>query len=228
MRICIIDTSERLDDHVIDYLMTFVAPEKAEKLKKFWRWQDRQLSLCGDLLSRKMLSQLTGIRNSDLIFEVSEFGKPKLGNLSGIHFNISHAGKWVVCVLHSEEVGIDIEHVEPIDLAISESFFHRKENEDIQGANNSIERFFDYWTLKESFIKFIGKGLSQPLNSFLIQFENDQVTVELGSKIISDCYLKQYPIDLPYKLAVCAIGNDFSETYETSSINEIMEFLDQS
>jgi len=44
-----------------------------------------------------------------------------------IHFNISHAGHYVACVISDEPVGIDIEIIKSVDLRIAERFFALEE-----------------------------------------------------------------------------------------------------
>jgi 4'-phosphopantetheinyl transferase len=72
--------------------------------------------------------------------------------------------------LSSDEVGCDIQQVTNVNLKIADRFFTAKECEYIK----NIDNFFRVWALKESFIKFIGKGLSQPLNSFSIEGLDDE------------------------------------------------------
>ncbi len=68
-------------------------------------------------------------------------------------------------------VGVDIEKIRPIDFAIAERFFTASEYRLLMDTaeQERLQLFYTLWTLKESYIKFVGKGLSIPLDSFAIE-----------------------------------------------------------
>ncbi|MEI3612720.1 4'-phosphopantetheinyl transferase family protein [Pseudogracilibacillus sp. SO30301A] len=78
---------------------------------------------------------------------------------------------------------------------------------------DKLSTFYKYWTLKESYVKAIGKGLSIPLNSFTIVNDNNIYFIEEEQN--SNYYLYQQKFNFNYALAVCTqkhIG-DFKITY---------------
>lgn len=163
-----------------------------------------------------------GAENHEIGFIQTENGKPMLAETEGFHFNTSHAGDWVVCVFDSAEIGVDVERVKPANLSISRSFFTDEEHHDICSASDPNDRFFDYWTLKESFIKHTGKGLSQALNAFTILFSERTIRVMIEGKTFENRYLKQYFLDEGYKLAVCASSEVLPETIQYYSLDEVI------
>jgi 4'-phosphopantetheinyl transferase len=67
------------------------------------------------------------------------------------------------------EIGIDVEDsTRKIDINIADRFFSRQESEVIRRTKEGEKKgvFFDFWTLKESYIKAKGGGLSIPLDKF--------------------------------------------------------------
>jgi len=68
------------------------------------------------------------------------------------------------------EIGIDVENItRTVDTAeLAPSVFAPAELADFReaGLEDQRERFFSYWTLKESYIKARGMGLSLPLDAF--------------------------------------------------------------
>ena len=114
-----------------------------------------------------MICAHTGLQNKTLLFLTNQYEKPYLANISDIHFNISHSGNFVVCALSDKTVGIDIEQVKPVELKIAKRFFSAGEYEFIAAkADNKTLAFYKIWTMKESYVKWEGKGLSMPLKSF--------------------------------------------------------------
>lgn len=95
-----------------------------------------------------------------------ENDKPHLDDIS---FNISHSGSIVVCVLAEQgKLGIDIEQHKKLKLSDFESFFTPKEWVSINESPSLLQKFFCYWTRKESIIKALGVNLS-----YLHQIEID-------------------------------------------------------
>jgi 4'-phosphopantetheinyl transferase len=215
----------KLDSMEVEFLLRFISPEKKEVIGNYYREEDQLRSLVADLLIRMVVMQYVDIENNAIRFIHSENGKPMLSGMEGFHFNTSHAGDWVVCVFDNTEIGTDVEFVKTANLSISRSFFTEEEHYDICNAPDPNDRFFDYWTLKESFIKHNGKGLSQALNEFVILFSENPIRVALKGKRVENVYLKQYSLDDAHKLAVCASSSSLPESISYKSMDEIIAFF---
>ncbi len=97
--------------------------------------------------------------NKDIHIVNNQYGKPYFHGISDQYFNVSHSGKWVVCGWCQYEIGVDVEVVKDIDINIAKRFFDKSEYEVITGKNIDEQKilFYDLWTLKESYIKYIGR-----------------------------------------------------------------------
>ncbi|MBA3008968.1 MAG: 4'-phosphopantetheinyl transferase superfamily protein [Desulfobacula sp.] len=143
------------------------------KIDRYVFGRDRHNCLVTRGLLRFVLSWCTGICPSAFGFEENAYGKP--GLIPGvtdipIQFNLSHAGGLTACaVVLDHEIGIDVEDAtREIDVNIADRFFSPQEA-DYLGQTRAQDKkavFFDFWTLKESYIKAKGKGLSIPLDKF--------------------------------------------------------------
>ena len=135
---------------------------------------DRKRFLTGRALLRTTLSKYTGTPPEQLSFRYNNYGKPEVlerCNDVPLRFSLSRSEGLVVCaVMLENDIGIDIEYtnqpVEAVDIAAH--FFSETEKQSLQQLSKaSVTReFFRYWTLKESYIKALGVGLSLSLDSF--------------------------------------------------------------
>ena len=166
-KVVILIAKSDLLQNEFDGLMPLVSAEKQKRIKKFRFFQDAQNCLLGDVLARTEICRATGLDNSQLRFSTNTYGKPFLINNDSIHFNISHTGFYVACVVADEPVGIDIEIIKPIELKIAERFFTSDEAAYVMDRDY-ICRFYEVWTKKESHIKCEGQGLGKPLTSFSV------------------------------------------------------------
>ena len=192
-------------------LLNVVSLEKRDKILRFFRREDAVRALFSDLLARYLIGSQLGIENHQITFSFNEYGKPYLKNNPRFHFNISHSGEWVVCATGQCPVGVDVETVQPVDLNIARRFFSRTEYLALmrKDAPERFSFFFDLWTLKESYLKAISKGLATDLASFSITIDCEGINI-VSPNDTSIYYFKQYPIDVQYKLAVCAQHNNFT------------------
>ena len=87
------------------------------------------------------------------------YGKPYLkGNR--LYFNISHCDNYIVLVISDKEVGVDIQKI-TFREKILNHICTLKEKELIK---NAID-FTKLWVKKESYVKYLGKGISYGLKN---------------------------------------------------------------
>lgn len=198
----------------IDKLCVFISPEKKYKIERFFHKKDKIRALIGELLIRTIIVEKLGSRNEDIIFDKNLYGKPYLKDCRNFNFNISHSGDFVVCAIDDKPIGIDIEQVKHMEYEdIAERFFLASEFEYIEKADLSskIKRFYEIWTLKESYIKCCGEGLSMPLKSFSINMDGyENIKVVTNTKF-NKFSLNLIDIDLDYKMAVCSMNKTISK-----------------
>lgn len=71
------------------------------------------------------------------------YGKSYIPNLH-LNYNVTHSKKWIVLAVSIDLIGIDMEHIEKKENMFSTNIIH------------NIKK----WTIYESYIKAIGKGMS--------------------------------------------------------------------
>ena len=95
-----------------------------------------------------------------------EHGKPFLSYRPSLHYNISHSGEYVVCILADQEVGIDIQiHRKANYERMLKRMVPEDEYNEILASADMQERFFEQWVLREAYIKWTGEGLSRDLRT---------------------------------------------------------------
>ena len=95
------------------------------------------------------------------------YGKPFFRDQPQIRFSISHSGKYWMCAFAQEQVGFDIQEYSHREyLPIATRFFHPDELDAVK--KEGIRTFYEIWSAKESYIKYTGKGLSEPLKDFSV------------------------------------------------------------
>lgn len=153
-------------------LLEKIGQNKRERIQNFRRVEDAYRSLLGELLVRAVITAHTGLENRCIRFVCNRYGKPSLEAAIPFFFNLSHSGEWISLIWSTRNLslGVDVERIKPMELGIAERFFTRQEYADLMslGEMERLERFFQLWTLKESYIKARGKGLAIPLDSFTL------------------------------------------------------------
>lgn len=179
-------------------IYNLISVERQEYVRRFVKYEDSLRSVLGEALARYAFAEQFG-HNTDIEFTINEYGKPSIKGNDRFNYNISHSGNWVTCAVSSFDVGIDIEKVDSsVDIEIASKYFTDDEIQEIHRAEDKLSTFFHYWTAKESYLKFLGKGLTIPLDSFFI-FGNSVIVngISLGVR------LHFFSKIVGYKIAVC-------------------------
>jgi 4'-phosphopantetheinyl transferase len=227
MDVYAVDLTGTLDRGIYERLMACVAPEKRARIPRFYREEDRIRGLMADILARSVIIRQTGLENHHIEFYTNDYGKPFLKGRDAFQFNLSHSGIWVVGAVDNQPIGIDVETIQPIDLDISANYFSPDEHQDLMAQEDKFAYFFTLWSLKESYIKIVGKGLSLPLNSFSIKFFSPgDIRIKAAGQLLEDVFFRQYDIHKDYKMAVCAHHREFPGSVRMMTMQQLAdEFL---
>ena len=140
-------------------------------------------------------------------------GKPYLRGEENIHFNISHCNGLVACALSDEQVGLDVEEIQDFKESLPKRILSDKEQEYLAGFQADTmqyrEQFFRFWTLKESYVKWDGRGfLKEPRDiSFELDLKKDPIEITFSDKeglCETNTAFYQEKIKDMYFLAVCS------------------------
>lgn len=222
MEIYAVRIAKQIERFRFETLLGCLPEEKQARIKRFLKFEDSMRALAADILARTALCRRLNLKNSEISFSTNAYGKPFLDKRKDVHFNVSHSGEWGVCAVDSKPIGIDIQEIHPIDLDIAKRFFSQEEYKDLlnKDENERLFYFYDLWTLKESYIKAVGKGLSIPLDSFTIRVLDGGITLE-SKKRAESFYLRQYSIDADYKLSVCATHRTFPHSVIIKDFDDV-------
>ena len=138
---------------------------------------------------------MLGVREAEL--REGAWGKPEAPSCAQ-RFNLSHSGAYIVLAVSDAEVGVDVERVQERRLRVAGRVLLPEEREWME--HNPIERFFRLWTLKESVMKAVGKGLALPPSGFSVLplTRGEPIRTEAGT-----LFGRSTPLD-GYWLSVCA------------------------
>lgn len=222
IEICAVRIHTPLPRSEFERLFAFMSPEKQYRCKRFLRVQDSERLLVADTLVRHWLCRTCQCANETLRFDANEYGKPFLTNNVNAHFNVAHSGNWVTAAFDQTNIGIDVQTIKPIDMALAERFFTKQEYQDLMALDkpDRRNRFFDLWVLKESYIKAVGQGLSLGLDSISFNIAGNRISYETVDRR-HDFFFRQYDIDPDCKLAVCAKHDSFPDDVTHIRVEDI-------
>ncbi|MDE5931882.1 MAG: 4'-phosphopantetheinyl transferase superfamily protein, partial [Lachnospiraceae bacterium] len=126
---------------------------------------------------------------------------------------------YAICSMGAQEIGNDIERVRSGKLRVADRFFAEEEKAWLYQARLPEEqesRMFRLWTMKESFLKVTGLGMSLPLRDFTVFIEADGA-IRLHHTLNNNrYYMKEYTLPTvfretaEYKISVCCEVPDFA------------------
>ena len=174
IRVYCLDADMLNDEGLFGAAYSRASAYRKEKTDAFRFRKDKNLCLGAGILTGYALS-LRGLSEDAVEYGFTGNGKPVFVNVPDLHFNISHSGHFVTAAFSDAPVGIDIEKNGTADLRVSGRYFTENEHALILEKEPGPERdrmFFRLWTLKESFMKYLGEGMRLPLHDFEIEIKN--------------------------------------------------------
>lgn len=154
-------------EHISAFKVT-LAPDEMERAARFHFERDRNRFIAGRGILREILGSYLETGPSQLCFEYSPRGKPRLKTIDErphLHFNAAHSEDLIlIAVTQLYPVGIDVERVRPISELenIATQYFSAGEAADLMALpkDEQVRSFYRLWTRKEACLKATGEGLS--------------------------------------------------------------------
>ncbi|SAL32849.1 4'-phosphopantetheinyl transferase [Caballeronia udeis] len=208
---------EITDEALLARLRSLLSEDERRQEARYHFADDRKRHVVTRSLVRSVLSHYADVSPADWTFSANAFGRPQIAGAQAgkeaLRFNVSHTrGLIALGVTRGRELGVDVEHVSArrIGTGIAEHFFSPREAAALTqvAPERRQERFFEYWTLKESYIKARGMGMSISLDQFSFHFPHPgavrlEMQPELGDNQARWSFW-QYRPARDYLLAICA------------------------
>lgn len=216
---------QSFDNHLLDC----ISDERKRKIESYRFASDKIRSLFSELLLRFILLKKVNLKNSELVFLKNPFGKPFLKKAS-VYFNLSHSNDYIFCAISEKNIGLDIEKIGSVDIRLAERFFHPDEYQFLLNSplHKQKELFYTYWTLKESYVKFLGTGLTISLNhfSFVLDETNQLAYLNKKNPFSKKLIFQFFRFDNLYRVAVCSEEKKVDSFYEITLL-ELLTFFEK-
>ncbi len=197
---------------ILSHYLSFL--NVAEKLRyDQYLPQAARLFLISRMLTKSVLADKLGISPHEVNIQLQPNGKPFVQGNKGIYFNLSHSADVIVLAVTEEgEIGVDVERVDRefdwmrVDSVLAPSEIEWiQENERID-PSTVYQRFFQIWTLKESYIKCTGEGMSRHLKKLNFHVLAEHIEFLDSTRDIQkteEYYFQSYVYDHNYIFSIC-------------------------
>lgn len=189
-----------INDIKLEYI-SMISPQRAQKARRYKKVDDQKRCIAGGLMIKRFLDGA----------EITENKYGKLVADNGVHFNLSHSGKYVLFALSDIDIGCDIEKVRSIDVyKAGRIVFGNNETDQIKESSDKMDAFLKLWTKKESLLKCLGEGFYR--NAKSVDVSNDFYD-ENGERY----YFKTWTFS-DYVISVCSLKDEFPDDIEFISL----------
>lgn len=173
-------SDEVQDTALLSAYHALMAPDEAKQQARFYFPEGRHEYLITRALVRSVLSLYAEVAPEDWTFVRNSHGRPEIAGPAGgpnLRFNLSNTRGLIACLVALDrDVGADVEDTERRggSLEVADRFFSPFEVDALHALPEGSQRarFFEYWTLKESYIKARGMGLAIPLDHFSFHLDD--------------------------------------------------------
>ena len=194
---------EKLSDSVYEIMYRLSTQERKEKANRYRKREDAAYCLAAGLLLQAALLDTKGVRQPTASYGIH--GKPYIEEAESFHYNISHSGDWVVLAYSDREIGVDVErnYMDEGRKKVAGLSFTEKEQEYVFKTDDNreqAERFTKLWTIKESYLKYLGTGMTKSMKSFVV---DDRFEIVEGTDLEQEIRCNSMFLDQMHCLSIC-------------------------
>jgi len=228
IQLWLVHEKDIIDQHLLDHYHGLLDERELRRYDRLRLVRDKKQFLITQVLARTVLASLVGEHDPGAIrFERNPYGKPFLPNSNQPRFNLTNSNGLVVLAVTADvEVGIDVEYTmrKAACLQLARRYFAEDEAATFVELEEAAlrDRFFDYWTLKEAWLKAYGTGLRTPLNHFGFTLsEKVEISFTPNLRASPDEWtFWQFDIREAFRLSVC-VNDEPDSDYTISAVEGI-------
>ena len=201
-----IDVTQLENEVLFHDKLNLLSPFRQQKIALLKHEKDKNRSLGAGIALDHAL-ETYGLREKSVEYEFGEWGKPSLKYHPNIHFSLSHSGNYAICSIGDKPMGNDIELIKQGRLKVADRFFAKEELDwmyAVEDEEEITQRMFRIWTMKESFLKATGMGISLPLHDFAVVMDEEKNKIRVKHTFNAKYYhMREYAGIPDYRVAVC-------------------------
>lgn len=158
-RVVLVDLTKVSPAEAISFEAYLDATEQ-QKLQKITVEGKRHAFVVCRFVAKQLIGEFFGLDPLALNFQYTERGKPYM-NAPDVEFNISHSGDFALIGVSRHKIGVDIEKIKSNRnfKGLAEVVLSEDEKAWVF-EKNTMQRFYQLWTLKEARLKCDGDGLA--------------------------------------------------------------------
>lgn len=152
----------------LDDALRLLSRHRRDKTLRYRFERGKMLSAGAGLLLDNML-MCRGLRERDMRYVEGEHGKPAFEQYPELHFSLSHSGNLVACAIGEMPVGVDVQTIVTARDSLINYVMTDAEKWALQSLDDLDDKnayFTQLWTLKESYTKATGTGITHDFPSF--------------------------------------------------------------
>ncbi|WP_192455747.1 4'-phosphopantetheinyl transferase family protein [Acinetobacter oleivorans] len=200
------------DHMVLSHYLGFLS--SAEKLRyDQYHPKAARLFLISRVLVKTVLANKLGISPHQVNIQLHPNGKPFVEGSKAVYFNLTHSADVIILAVTEEgEIGVDIEQVDlefewmRVDSVLAPTEIEWIKENELTDLFSVFQRFFQIWTLKESYIKCTGEGMSRHLKklNFHVLPEHIQFLDSTNdARKTEEYYFESYIYDSHFIFSIC-------------------------
>jgi len=215
---------------------SLISPAEFAESRKYLGRQVRDSYLITRAFVRAVLSQYIDVNPQCWRFRTNAYGKPEVATPAAgrsLRFSLANTDGLVTCaVALGRDIGVDAEVIDGTVETdeIADYFFAPAEVAALRALppDERRYRFFEFWTLKESYIKARGLGLSLPLEKFaFVAHRNEPIEIVFDSSLVDDPRNWQFSLLRPIKSHLIAVALGRLPAEEQTSWRAAIELIIQ-
>ena len=221
------------DSENFNKFLPLVSSERQKNALRYKHQKDKARSLGVGLLLNYGIAKLYPEVLQPVQLDFLPQKKPIIKNHNSIFINLSHAGIYAACAICKTSVGIDIERMRKVSLALMHKCCTKEELEFLAQFEEEEQKkqFCRICTRKESYIKATGEGLLVDLSTLNV-IKCDNFIYKNGQK--TNYYCQTFNQIENYFLSICQKENgnflqaetfprsqDFSQIAQKVNLSEV-------